>query len=45
MASMGLAAVGHLKVGGGINLGRIFRASESIGKGIDKLRNSQKEVA
>ena len=45
MASMGLAAVGHLNVGAGINLRRIFRASERIGKGIDKLRNSQKEVA
>ena len=45
MASMGLAAVGHLNVGAGINLGGIFRASEHIGMGIDKLRNSQKEVA
>jgi MoaA/NifB/PqqE/SkfB family radical SAM enzyme len=45
MASMGLAAVGHLKLGAGINLGRIFRVSERIGEGIDKLRNSQKEVA
>jgi MoaA/NifB/PqqE/SkfB family radical SAM enzyme len=45
MASMGLAAVGHLEIGAGINLGKIFRVSERIGKGIDKLRNSQKEVA
>ena len=45
MASMGLAAVGHLEVGAGINLGKIFRVSERIGKSIDKLRNSQKEVA
>jgi MoaA/NifB/PqqE/SkfB family radical SAM enzyme len=45
MASMGLAAVGHLKLGAGINLGKIFRVSERIGEGIDKLRNSQKEVA
>jgi MoaA/NifB/PqqE/SkfB family radical SAM enzyme len=45
MASMGLAAVGHLKVGAGINLGKIFRVSERIGEGIDKIRNSQKEVA
>jgi MoaA/NifB/PqqE/SkfB family radical SAM enzyme len=45
MASMGLAAVGHLEVGAGINLGKVFRVSERIGKGIDKLRNSQKEVA
>jgi MoaA/NifB/PqqE/SkfB family radical SAM enzyme len=45
MASMGLAAVGHLKLGAGINLGKIFRVSERIGENIDKLRNSQKEVA
>jgi MoaA/NifB/PqqE/SkfB family radical SAM enzyme len=45
MASMGLAAVGHLKVGVGINLGKIFRVSERIGESIDKIRNSQKEVA
>jgi MoaA/NifB/PqqE/SkfB family radical SAM enzyme len=45
MASMGLAAVGHLKVGAGINLGKIFRVSERIGESIDKIRNSQKEVA
>ncbi|HVW77891.1 MAG TPA: hypothetical protein VHB45_09770 [Alloacidobacterium sp.] len=45
MASMGLAAVGHLEIGAGINLGKLFRASERIGKGIDKLRNYQKEVA
>jgi MoaA/NifB/PqqE/SkfB family radical SAM enzyme len=45
MASMGLAAVGHLKLGAGINLGKIFRVSERIGESIDKIRNSQKEVA
>jgi sulfatase maturation enzyme AslB (radical SAM superfamily) len=45
MASMGLAAVGHIEIGAGINLGRVFRASERIGKGIDKLRNFQQEVA
>jgi MoaA/NifB/PqqE/SkfB family radical SAM enzyme len=45
MASMGLAAVGHLNLGAGINLGKIFRVSERIGESIDKLRNSQKEVA
>lgn len=45
MASMGLAAVGHIEIGAGINLGKLFRASERIGKGIDKLRNYQKEVA
>lgn len=45
MASMGLAAVGHLKIGAGINLGKVFSISERIGKGIDRIRNSQKEVA
>lgn len=44
MASMGLAAVGHLEVGG-IPLGKIYTASERIGSGIGKLREMQKEVA
>ena len=45
MASMGLAAVGHLEIGGGITLGKLYNASERIGKGIGKLRNIQKEAA
>ncbi|MGC1359699.1 MAG: radical SAM protein [Silvibacterium sp.] len=45
MASMGLAAVGHLQIGGGITLGKLFNASERIGYGIGKLRNLEKEVA
>ena len=45
MASMGLAAVGHLQIGAGITLGKLFNASERIGYGIGKLRNLEKEVA
>jgi MoaA/NifB/PqqE/SkfB family radical SAM enzyme len=45
MASMGLAAVGHLEIGGGITLGKLYAASERVGRGIDKLRILQKEVA
>lgn len=45
MAAMGLAAVGHLQIGAGLTLGKLFNASEHIGNGIGKLRNLQKEVA
>ena len=45
MASMGLAAVGHLEIGGGITLGKLYAASERVGRGVDKLRILQKEVA
>lgn len=45
MASMGLAAVGHLQVGGGITLGKIYTASKHIGTGIEKLRDISREVA
>jgi len=45
MASMGLAAVGHLRLGGGLSLGRIYRGSVKIGHGVGKLRNIEKEVA
>jgi len=45
MASMGLAAVGHLEIGGGITLGRLYNVSERIGKGVGKFRNAQKKVA
>lgn len=44
MASMGLAAVGHLRVSG-LSLGRIYRSSVRIGHGVGKLRNIEKEVA
>jgi MoaA/NifB/PqqE/SkfB family radical SAM enzyme len=45
MASMGLAAVGHLHIGAGITLGKIYSVSERIGNGIAKLRNPEKKVA
>jgi MoaA/NifB/PqqE/SkfB family radical SAM enzyme len=45
MASMGLAAVGHLQIGAGITLGKIYAASDRIGGGIGKLREMHKEVA
>lgn len=44
MASMGLAAVGHLQLGG-IPLGKIYSTSQRIGSGIAKLRDIRKEVA
>jgi MoaA/NifB/PqqE/SkfB family radical SAM enzyme len=45
MASMGLAAVGHLQIGSGVTLGKLYAASEIIGNGIGKLRNIHTEVA
>lgn len=45
MASMGLAAVGHFQIGGGLTLGKLYTASERIGKGIGKLRDIQTKVA
>lgn len=45
MASMGLAAVGHLEIGAGITLGKLYNASERLGRGIGKLRESHKKVA
>lgn len=44
MASMGLAAVGHLRLAGGLSLGRIYRSSVRIGHGVGKLRNLEKVV-
>jgi MoaA/NifB/PqqE/SkfB family radical SAM enzyme len=45
MASMGLAAVGHLEIGGGITLGKLYNVSERIGKSVGKFRNTQTKVA
>jgi MoaA/NifB/PqqE/SkfB family radical SAM enzyme len=39
IASMGLAAVGHYKVVGGLTAGHLFLASERFGKAFRKLRN------
>jgi MoaA/NifB/PqqE/SkfB family radical SAM enzyme len=40
IASMGLAAVGHHKVVGGLTAGHLFLASDRIGKGWRKLRRT-----
>ena len=40
IASMGLAAVGHYKVAGGITAGHLFMASDRFGKAFRKLRGS-----
>ncbi len=37
VASMGLAAVGHHKVVGGLTAGQIFKASELVGRNVKKL--------
>ena len=37
-ASMGLAAIGHIKLMPGITAGRLFALSELVGKGVSKLR-------
>ena len=42
VASMGLAAVGHHKVVGGITAGHLFKISESVGRNIKKLSDPQK---
>jgi MoaA/NifB/PqqE/SkfB family radical SAM enzyme len=39
IASMGLAAVGHHRVLPGVTAGQLFAISESIGKGVNKLRS------
>src|SRR5215470_10351104 len=43
MASMGLAAVGHVEIAAGISIGSVFRVSERVGKSIGKFRNSLQE--
>ena len=39
IASMGMAAVGHLRVLPGVTAGQLFTVSALIGKGVDKLRS------
>ena len=39
IASMGLAAVGHYKVVGGLTAGHLFKASDRFGKGLRKFQN------
>lgn len=45
LASMGLAAIGHHELAPGITLGKLFHASERLGKSMEKLRNFQRKVA
>ncbi len=42
VASMGLAAVGHHKVVGGLTAGRLFKISEVVGRNVKKLSDPQK---
>ena len=44
MASMGLAAVGHLNLGAGLTLGRIYNKSVRIGHAIGRLRNIDQDI-
>jgi organic radical activating enzyme len=43
VASMGLAALGHYKVLPGITAGGLFRISEAVGSGVNRLRKKQPE--
>lgn len=45
MASMGLAAVGHLNVGAGVTLGKIHTVSKRIGAGVGRLRGIEEKTA
>lgn len=45
MASMGVAAVGHLNVGAGVTLGKIYAASKRIGTGVARLRGIEEKTA
>ncbi|MFZ0630599.1 MAG: radical SAM protein [Acidobacteriaceae bacterium] len=45
IASMALAAVGHHKLIGPLTAGRIFLASDSLGKGLRKLRGRSGSIA
>jgi hypothetical protein len=39
---MGLAAVGHHKVVGGLTAGRLFKISEVVGRNVKKLSDPQR---
>ncbi len=45
MASMGFAAVGHVKIIPGLTVGKLYSISERLGKGIGKLTAFQQKVA
>jgi MoaA/NifB/PqqE/SkfB family radical SAM enzyme len=40
MASMGMAALGHYKLGGLVQVGNIFNASHAVGRAVHKLRSA-----
>ncbi|WP_213807239.1 radical SAM protein [Granulicella sp. dw_53] len=42
-ASMGLAAVGHYKVAGGLTAGHLFKASDIVGQNVSRLLHSKKQ--
>jgi MoaA/NifB/PqqE/SkfB family radical SAM enzyme len=44
MATMGMAAVGHYRLLPGVTAGDIFKVSELIGKGVNRLRGSEPEA-
>lgn len=44
MASMGLAAVGHLRLPGGITLGSIYQGSVLVGHEVGKLRHMERRA-
>jgi MoaA/NifB/PqqE/SkfB family radical SAM enzyme len=44
MASMGFAAAGHRRLLPGLTAGQVFRLSELVGKGMDKLRSRRAPI-
>jgi MoaA/NifB/PqqE/SkfB family radical SAM enzyme len=44
IASMGMAAIGHIQVVPGIRAGQIFAVSDLIGKGVNQLRGRQRRT-
>jgi organic radical activating enzyme len=43
VASMGLAAVGHYKIVGGLTAGHLFKASDIVGQNLHRLLHSRKQ--
>jgi hypothetical protein len=43
VASMGLAAVGHHQVVGGLTAGHLFKASDVVGQNLHRLLHSRKQ--
>jgi MoaA/NifB/PqqE/SkfB family radical SAM enzyme len=44
IASMGMAAIGHIQVVPGVRAGQIFAVSDLIGKGVNQLRRRQRRT-